>query len=125
MKEQRKRAIRSGIKGFVWTCMIMVGNFFQGSISYILSGSFKFSLWYIFLFALCWSLFVDAGFAKLEGEIERPILVSLPVIFAILSLIFFLSENGKYHIPYALESSLIMLVLSWGSKTYLIYRENL
>jgi len=87
-------------------------------------GVLNFPFGYIFLFALCWSLLVDAGFAKLEGEIERSILIFLPVVFAILSLIIFLSENGKYHIPYAFESSLIMLTLSWFSKAYLIYRKN-
>ena len=58
-REKYRRVIRSGIKGFMWTCMVMVGNFFQGSISYILSGSFKFSLW--LYFSLCFMLVSSSG----------------------------------------------------------------
>ena len=119
---------KSVLESGLWVFLILGGISIEFLLGYIMTGKGMFSSWFLLLFALSWSIAVDAMMSdSVIGRIEKGAIIGFSVFFGFISLSYHVSTQVEtaHQLQYGVLFSLVVVVSTFIFKTYMVGKENL
>ncbi len=119
---------RSVLEGGLWVLLTIGGSLIEFLLGYAMTGKGTFSSWFLLLFALLWSLSVEAMMSNLIiGRIEKGIILGFSTLLGFASLSYHVSIQVEtaHQLPYRVLFSIVVILYTFISKVYLLWKEKL